>query len=57
MKLVRQVWPRRYLLFGGAPLLNVEYGEPKPKEHVDIGCEGPMLLDHTFGKPICPVPF
>ena len=51
--LIREVWLRRDLLFGWAPLLNVGYGEPQSKEHVDIGRDGPVLLDHTFGKPIC----
>src|SRR6266446_9311490 len=28
------------------------YEEPKPDEHVDVGCKGPMLLDDTFSEPI-----
>src|SRR5439155_5411328 len=52
LTLIRQVWPRCDLLSGRAPLLDVGDGEPQSKQHVDIGRDGPVLLDHTLGKPI-----
>jgi len=40
------------LLFGRTPFLDMGDREAKPNEHVDVGREGPMLLDDTFGEPI-----
>jgi hypothetical protein len=53
LMVIREVWPRRDLLRSRAPLLHVGDGEPQSKEHVEVGREGPVLLDHPFGQPIC----
>src|SRR5271166_3035727 len=42
----------RYLLLGWPPFLDMGNGEAEPNEHVDVGREGPVLLDHAFGEPI-----
>src|SRR5271170_5581693 len=49
LTLVRQSRARRDLLFGRSPLLDTTKREADAKQRVDVGGDGPMLLDHAFG--------
>src|SRR6266404_660016 len=42
----------RDLRRGRTPFRDIGYEKPKSDKHVDVGCKGPMLLDHSFSEPI-----
>src|SRR5260370_37160031 len=50
--LVRPARVRGDLLWGRSPLLDVAYREPKSNQHIDVACQGSVLLDHIFGQPV-----
>ncbi len=52
LALVRPVWLRRYLRIGRTPFFDTGDGEAQPNEHVEIGREGPMVLDDACGEPV-----
>ena len=46
--LVRQVWAHRYLRRCRAPLLDMGEDQAEAKQHVDVGRQCPVLLDHAL---------